>query len=105
MAPALTSKELPGTLCTTLHAGLHILISPTWGFDTSFVDHRGAASGGLAQASPTIVGVRMGRSVPVCLSSPKTPVPWATGDTDRVTALFCSSQGSHQPCYLVPQLF
>ena len=105
MAPALTSKALLGTLCTTLHAGLHILISPMWGFGTSFVDHGGAASRGLAQASLTIVGVRMGRSVPVCPSSPPTPVPWATGGTGRVTALFCPSQGGHQPCYLVPQLF
>ena len=105
MAPALTPKALLGTLCTTLYTGLHILISLMWQFGTSFVDHGGAASGGLAQASLTIVGVRADRSVPVHPSPPMTPVPWATGGTGRVTALFCPSQGSHQPCYLVPQLF
>ena len=105
MAPALTSKTLLGTLCTTLHTGLHILISPTWQFGSSFVDHRGAASRGLAQASLTIVGVRMDRSVPVCPSSPPTPLPWATGGTCRATALLCPSQGGHQPCYLVPSSF
>ena len=102
MAPALTPKALLGTLCTTLYTGLCILISLTWGVGTGFIDHGGAASGGLAQASPTIVGVRADRSVPVCPSSPTTPVPWATGGTGRATALFCPSQGGHQPCYLVP---
>ena len=105
MAPALTPKALPGTLCTTMHTGLCILISLTLGFGTSFVDHGGAVSRGLAQASLTIVGVRMDRSVPVCLSPPMTPVPWAIGGTSRATTLFCPSQGGHQSCYLVPQLF
>ena len=50
-----------------------------WGVSTGFIDNGGAASRGLAQASLTIVGVRADRSVPVCLSSPTTPVPWATG--------------------------
>ena len=105
MAPALTPEALPGTLCTTLYTGLHVLISLTWGFGTSFVDHGGAASRGLAQASLTIVGVRADRSVPVCPSSPTTPVPGATWGTSRVTALFCPIQSGHQPHYLVPQLF
>ena len=87
MAPALTPEVLLGTLCTTLYTGLHILIPLTWGFGTSFIDHRGAVSRGLAQASLTIVGVRVDRSVPVCPSSPMTPVPWATGGTSRVTTL------------------
>ena len=107
MAPALTPIAMQGTgasgtLHTTLYAGLHVLISPAWGFGTGFVDNRGAASRGLAQASLTIVGVWSDRSVPVCLSSPMTPVPWATGGTGRVTALLCPSQGSHQSCNLVP---
>ena len=105
MAPALTPEALPGTLCTTLYTGLHILISPVWGFGTGFITNRGAASGGLAQASATIVGGWADRSVPVCPSSPTTPVPWATGGTGRATTLLCPSQGSHQPCYLVYQLF
>ena len=104
MAPALTPEALPGTLCTTLYTGLHISIPLARGFGTGFIDNGGAASRGLAQASPTIVGVRADRSVPVCLSPPTTPVPWATGGTGRATALFCPSQGGHQPCYLVPQL-
>ena len=62
-------------------------------------------SSGLAQASPTIVGAWTGRSVPVCLSSPTTPGPWAIGGTSRVTTLLCPSQSSHQLSYLVPQLF
>ena len=40
-----------------------------------------------------------------CLSSPMTPVPWATGGTGRATTLLCPSQGGHLPRYLVPQLF
>ena len=95
MAPALTPEALLGTLCTTLYTGLHVLSSLTWGFGTSF-DHGGAVSGGLAQASLTIVGVRADRSVPVCPSPPMTPVPWASWGTSRATALFCPSQGSHQ---------
>ena len=67
-----------------------------------YLQHGGAVSGGLAQASPTIVGVWADRSVSVCPSSPMTPVPWATGGTGRVTALLCPSQGSHQSCNLVP---
>ena len=96
MAPGLTPEALLGTLYT----GLHVLSSLMWGFGISF-DHRGAASGGLAQASPTIVGVRADRSVPVCPSPPTTPVPWATWGPSRATALFCPSQGSHQPCNLI----
>ena len=80
MATALTPEALPGTLCTTLYTGLCVLISLAWGFCTSF-DHRGAVSGGLAQASLTIVGVRVDRSVPVHPSSPMTPVPWAAWGT------------------------
>ena len=76
-----------------------------WGFGTSFIDLGRAASGGLAKASLTIVGVGADRSVPVCLSPATTPVSWATGSTSRVTTLFCPSQGGHQPHYLVPQLF
>ena len=100
MAPALTPITLERTgasvtLHTTLYAGLHILISLAWGFGTGFVDNRGAASGGLAQASLTIVGVWADRSVPVRPSSPMTPVPWAAGGTGRVGALLCPSQGSH----------
>ena len=84
MAPALTPEALQGTgasgtLCTTLYTGLCILISPMWGFGTGFINNGGATSRGLAQASPTIVGVWADRSVPVCLSSPMTPVPWTTG--------------------------
>ena len=106
MAPALTSIALEragaaGTLCTTLYAGLHILISLVWGFGTGF-DDRGATSRGLAQASLTIVGVWVDRSVPVCPSSPMTPVPWAAGGTGRASALLCPSQGSHQSHNLVP---
>ena len=105
MAPALTPEALPGTLCTTLYTGLHVLISLTRGFGTSFVDHGGNVSRGLAQTSPTIVGVRVDRSVPVHPSPPTTPVHWATGGTSRVTALFCPGQGSHQPWYMVPNSF
>ena len=105
MAPALTPEALPGTLCTTLYTGLHILIPLMEGFGMGFIDNGGAASRGLAQASLTIVGVWADRSVPVCPSSPTTPVPWAAGDTGRVTTLLCPSQGSHQPRNLVPQLF
>ena len=61
MAPALTPITLErtgasDTLHTTLYAGLRILIPLVWGFSTEF-DDRGAVSGGLAQASQTIVGV------------------------------------------------
>ena len=49
MAPALMPEALPGTLCTTLYTGLHILIFLMWDFGTSFIDYRGAVSGGLAQ--------------------------------------------------------
>ena len=79
--------------------------SPYMGIQHLFFDNGGAASGGLAQASPTSVGVWADRSVPVCLSSPMTPVPWAAGGTGRVTTLLCPSQGGHQPHYLVLQLF
>ena len=76
------------------------------GFNTCPVGNQRAADGsGLAQASLTIVGAWADRSVPVCLSSPMTPVPWAIGGTNRVTTLLCPSQSSHQPSYLVPQLF
>ena len=107
MAPALTPVTLQGTgalgtLHTTLYTGLHILVSPMWGFGTCFIYHGGAVSGGLAQASLTIVGVGVDRSVSVCPSSPMTPVPWAAGGTGRLTALLCPSSGSHQPCNLVP---
>ena len=100
MAPALASIALKrtgasGTLHTTLYAGLHGLVSLVWGFGTEFVNNRGAVSGGLAQASLTIVGVWADRSLPVCPSSPMTPVPWAAGGTGRVSALLCPSQGSH----------
>ena len=106
MAPALTYITLEragtsSTLHTTLYAGLHILFPLVWGFGTGF-DNGGAVSRGLAQASPTIVGVWVDRSVPVCPSSPPTPVPWAAGGTGRVSALLCPSQGSHQPLNLVP---
>ena len=74
MSLSLTSKVLLGALCTTLHTGLHVLTSFTWGFGTSFVDHGGAASRGLTQTSPTIVGVRVDRSIPVCPSPSMTPV-------------------------------
>ena len=107
VAPALTPIALErtgasGTLHTTLYAGLHVLISPAWGFGTGFVDNGGAASRGLAQASPTIVVVWADRSVPICPSSPTTPVPWTAGGTGRASALLCPSQGSHQSRYLVP---
>ena len=105
MALAMTPEALPGTLCTTLYTGLPVLISLTWGFSTSFIDQGGAASRGLAQASLTIVGVRMDRGVSVCPSPPTTPVPWATWGTSRATTLFCPSQGGNQPRYLDPQLF
>ena len=110
MVPALTPEALQGTgalgtLCTTLYTGLHILIPPMWGFSTGFINNGGATSRGLAQASPAILGVWADRSVPVCPSSPMTPVPWASGGTGRVTTLLCPSQGGHQPRYLVPQLF
>ena len=80
MVPALTPIALErtgalGTLHTTLYAGLHVLISLCGDLGTGFVDNRGAVSGGLAQASLTIVGVWADRSVPICLSSPTTPVP------------------------------
>ena len=106
MAPALTPITLErtgasGTLCTTLYAGLHILIPLAQAFGTGF-DDGGAASEGLAQASPTIVGVWADRSLPVCPSSPTTPVPWAAGGTGRASALLCPSQGSHQSHNLVP---
>ena len=77
-----------------------------WGFNASPIGDGGAVDGSsLAQASLTIVGAWMDKSVPVCSSSPMTPVPRAIGSTSRVTTLLCPCQSSHQPGYLVPQLF
>ena len=51
-----------------------------WGFNAFHVGDQGDADGsGLAQASLTIVGAWMDRSVPVCSSSPMTPVPGLLG--------------------------
>ena len=110
MAPALAPVALQRTgassaLCTALYTVLHIWIPLMWGFGTHSISNGRAVSGGLAQASPTIVGVWAERGVPICPSSPTTPVPWATGGTDRVTTLLCPSQSGSQPHYLVPQLF
>ena len=68
MAQALTPITLeragaPGTLCATLYISLRVLVPLAWGFGTRFYNG-GAVGGGLAQASPTIVGVWVG----VCLS-------------------------------------
>ena len=106
MAPALTPITLEragasGTLCAALYVSLCVLIPLVWGFSTTFYNG-GAAGGGLAQASPTIVGVWANRSLPAHPSSPMTPVPWAAGGTSRACTLFCPGQGSHQPHYLVP---
>ena len=111
MTPTLASKTLQRvgvsvTLCTTLYMVLHSHVSLTWGFNAFPVGDWGAVDGsGLAQASPTIVGAWTDRSVPVHSSSPTTPVPRAIGSTSRVTTLLCPGQSSHQPGYLVPQLF
>ena len=110
MAPALAPVALQGTgalstLCTAWYTVLRIWIPLTWEFGTCSISNRRAVSRGLAQASLTTVGVWADRSVLVCPSSPMTPVPWATGGTGKATTLLCPSQSSHQPCYLVSQLF
>ena len=83
MAPALTPITLEragasGTLCAALYISLCVLVPIVWGFGTRFYNG-GAAGRGLAQASPTIVGVWVNRSLPVRPSSPMTPVPWLLG--------------------------
>ena len=85
MAPALTPITLEragasGTLRATLYISLHVLVPLAWEFGTGFYNGE-AMGGGLAQASPTIVGVWADRSLPVHPSSPMTPVPWAAGST------------------------
>ena len=74
MAPVLTPITLEragasGTLCATLYVCLHTLVPLSWGFGTGFYN-RGAMGGGLAQASPTIVGVWANRSLPSILPLP-----------------------------------
>ena len=60
--------------------------------------------GGLSQASLTIVGAGVTRSVPVCLSSPMASPSGAIWGTGGAVALSCSCHGSHQLGYLIPQL-
>ena len=101
MTPALASKtlKLVGVSCVL---GIAVGTIGSLGIPPSLRSSayptcsRGAVSrGGLTQASPTVVGAGAGRSIPICLPSPMTPVPGTNWCTSRAIALFCSGEGGH----------
>ena len=111
MAPTLTLETLKwtgvllaGSITLSILGSLAIPLTLTCGC-CSTTSRYVAGWGSLSQTTSAIMGTGMTRSSSVCSPSPTTTVSGTIWSAAQTVTLPCSCQGSHQPGYLVSQLW